>query len=186
MKNYTAIQIADSLAQILQQNPDLNFLRRCPNCQIFHLTNNRGRDWCSDKCNDDYNNEKKRLASQSNAKNPETQNKKSVEPTISEMEQGIKLVEMESLKLILNEKIAEVVRYSTENLQLKETINQMINHRKNVILATTKMKAISKSYLIENGAYIDDWNGKAYLYGFAFKRNYMKQDYRLGPNQPIN
>lgn len=37
----------------------------CPKCHVEHMVAHRGRDFCSDKCCDDYNNEKKRLLKQS-------------------------------------------------------------------------------------------------------------------------
>ncbi len=38
--------------------------RICPNCKIAHMVHNRGRDFCTDKCADDYYNTHRRLTRQ--------------------------------------------------------------------------------------------------------------------------
>lgn len=45
--------------------------RICPQCKVEHMITHRGRDFCSDKCGDDYNNENKRLQKQSAAVVPQ-------------------------------------------------------------------------------------------------------------------
>ena len=63
------------LMKILNELKELNFsqnpwgkihFRICPNpdCRKIHFPKHRGRDFCSDKCNDDFNNRKKQLKRQ--------------------------------------------------------------------------------------------------------------------------
>lgn len=60
MRKKTNKEILDSLNESLKMSPEKDRLRWCPNCQIFHLVEHRGSDFC-EGCNDEYNNRKKKL-----------------------------------------------------------------------------------------------------------------------------
>lgn len=49
---------------VYKLNPLSDRFRVCPQCGEQHMVTHRSRDFCSDKCCDDYNNQKKRLAKQ--------------------------------------------------------------------------------------------------------------------------
>lgn len=63
MKMIININQAKKSALKLDSRPDR--FRICPQCNKKHMVFHRGRDFCSDKCCDDYNNQRKRLLKQS-------------------------------------------------------------------------------------------------------------------------
>ncbi|MGZ4055310.1 MAG: hypothetical protein ACXVDZ_14295 [Bacteroidia bacterium] len=58
---------------VFKLNPKSDRYRICPECGEGHMVKHRGRDFCSDKCCDDYNNKAKRLLKQSEPQQPITE-----------------------------------------------------------------------------------------------------------------
>ena len=50
------------MLSFMDLDPESSFYRICPRCGKAHMVNNRGRDYCSEKCyQDHYNNFRKKL-----------------------------------------------------------------------------------------------------------------------------
>ncbi len=60
-KPINAKKMLEEIILALEENPEGDRLKRCPQCYKMHVVQHQGQDFCGPQCVDDYNNQKKKL-----------------------------------------------------------------------------------------------------------------------------
>lgn len=118
-------KMLEEIVLALEQNPEADRLRMCPQCRRMHVVEHLGQDFCGTKCVDDYNNQKKKLDKLRKGGELEELH---YEPERFLIEEDLyKLPSIEEMSKETGQLLNQIEKLQKENRQLKDERERMIS-----------------------------------------------------------